>query len=75
VAAEAGSPPPAGCGDAVVPRDRQGGRKGFEAKSRRSAGVPNPGTSWEASSEMREARPDRRPAADGARTPAEAARG
>jgi hypothetical protein len=38
VAAEAGSSPPAGCGDALVPRDRQGGRKGFEAESRRSAG-------------------------------------
>jgi hypothetical protein len=38
VAAEAESSLPAGCGDALVPRDRQGGRKGFEAESRRSAG-------------------------------------
>lgn len=39
VAAEAGSSPPAGCGDALVPHDRQGGRKGFEAESRRSTGA------------------------------------
>jgi hypothetical protein len=43
LAAEAGSPPPAGCGDAVVPRDRQGGRKGFEAESRRERWSPEPG--------------------------------
>jgi hypothetical protein len=35
VAAEAGSPPLAGCGDAVVPRDRRGGRKSFEAEGLR----------------------------------------
>ncbi len=43
MAAEAGSPPPAGSGDALVPRDRQGGRKGFEADSRRERWSPEPG--------------------------------
>jgi hypothetical protein len=41
-AAQTGSPPPAGCGDAVVPRDRQVGRRGFEAESRRERWSPEP---------------------------------
>jgi hypothetical protein len=60
VAAEAGSPPPARCGDAMVPRDCQRGRKGFKAGNDGSAGAPNPGTSWEVSSEMKEAKRDRK---------------
>jgi hypothetical protein len=38
-----GSPPPAGREDAAIPRDRHGGRKGFEAKSRRERRSPEPG--------------------------------
>jgi hypothetical protein len=65
VAAEAGSPPPAGCGDVVVPHDRQYGRKGFEAESRRERWSPEPGHLMEASSEMKEANARPGLAADG----------
>jgi hypothetical protein len=60
VAAEAGLPPPAGCEDAVVPRDRQSGRNGFEAESRRERWSPEPGRlmGGELGDEGGQARPD-----------------
>lgn len=59
-AAEAGSPPLAGCGDAPIHRQPQSERKASRPKADGALKPPNPGTSWEGHSEMTEAERDRK---------------